>query len=53
MFMGLIAAGIAHAHPDLAPKAITERWLRAVPGTEGPAANPSEGGGRPVSAAGR
>jgi len=45
MFMGLIAAGIAHARPDLPRKAISDRWLRAAEarGLEGEAAgNPTE-----------
>jgi CTP synthase len=31
MFMGLIAAGIAHASPDLPREKISERWLREAP----------------------
>ena len=31
MFMGLIAAGIARAHPDAKPDAISTRWLRGAP----------------------
>ncbi|MEM9915569.1 MAG: hypothetical protein AAF911_11460, partial [Planctomycetota bacterium] len=28
MFMGLVAAAIQHANPDIAPEAISKRWLR-------------------------
>ena len=27
MFMGLVAAAIQHAHPDVEPSQITDRWL--------------------------
>ena len=27
MFMGLVAAAIRHAHPDVSPERITKRWL--------------------------
>ena len=27
MFMGLVAAAIQHAHPDVAPDKISDRWL--------------------------
>ncbi len=29
MFMGLVAAAIQHAHPDVAPQEISSRWLKA------------------------
>ena len=31
MFMGLVAAAIRHAHPDVDPSEISERWLRPAP----------------------
>ncbi|MEM7625710.1 MAG: CTP synthase [Planctomycetota bacterium] len=38
MFMGLIAAAIRHAHPDVDPASISQRWLRpARPATSGTA----------------
>ncbi len=31
MFMGLVAAAIARAHPDVSPEVISRRWLRPDP----------------------
>jgi CTP synthase len=39
MFMGLIAAGVAHAHPELSARQISSRWLR-------PSAGPAVEAGR-------
>lgn len=35
LFMGLVAAGIRRAHPDLPVEAISTRWLRPLPATAG------------------
>jgi CTP synthase len=36
MFMGLVAAAIRHAYPDVEPDAISKRWLRPLPRTSEP-----------------
>jgi len=51
MFMGLIAAGMRHAAPDLSREAISGRWLREPPAGRGAGGGgASEGGENPTEA---